>query len=65
VPTIAFPVGMNDRGQPINLPLMGRAWDEATLVGFACAFEYWASRVGSGHQVQTTAPPLPHDNSGK
>jgi amidase len=61
VPTIAFPAGMNDRGQPVNVQLMGRAWDDPKLVGFAFAFEYYASLAGRGHQVQTTAPALPHD----
>ena len=61
VPTIVFPAGMNDRGQPVNLQLMGRAWDDPKLVGFAFAFEYYASLAGRGHQVQTTAPALPHD----
>jgi amidase len=61
VPTIVFPAGMNDRGQPVNLQLMGRAWDDPKLVGFAFAFERYASLAGRGHQVQTTAPALPHD----
>jgi amidase len=62
VPTLAVPAGMNDRGQPVNIQFMGRAWDDAKLVGFAYAFEYYATRAGDGHQTQTTAPPLPHDN---
>ena len=33
VPTIAVPAGMNDRGQPVNIQFMGRAWDDARLVG--------------------------------
>jgi amidase len=65
VPTIAVPAGMNDRGQPVNIQFMGRAWDDAALVGFAYAFEHYATRAGSGHQVQRTAPPLPHDNRQK
>jgi amidase len=62
VPTIAIPAGMNPRGQPVNIQFMGRAWDDARLVGFAYAFEHYATLAGQGHQVQTTAPPLPHDN---
>jgi amidase len=62
VPTIAVPAGMNGRGQPVNIQFMGRAWDDARLVGFAYAFEHYATLAGNGHQVQTTAPPLPHDN---
>ena len=65
VPTIVFPAGMNDRGQPVNIQLMGRAWDDPKLVGFAYAFEHYATLAGNGHQVQTTAPPLPHDNGRK
>jgi amidase len=65
VPTIAMPAGMNDRGQPVNIQLMGRAWDDAKLVGFAYAFEHHATLAGKGHQVQTTVPALPHDNRKK
>ena len=65
VPTIVFPAGYNDHGQPINIQLMGRAWDDPKLVGYAYAFEHYARLAGSGHQVQKTAPPLPHDNRGK
>lgn len=60
VPTIAVPAGMNDRGQPVNIQLMGRAWDDARLVAFAYAFEHYATLAGNGRQVQTTAPPLQH-----
>ncbi|MEZ5292494.1 MAG: amidase family protein [Vicinamibacterales bacterium] len=61
VPTLAVPAGMNGRGQPVNIQFMGRAWDDARLVGFAFAFEHHATLAGDGHQIQTTAPPLPHD----
>ncbi len=61
IPTIVIPAGYNDHGQPINIQLMGRAWDDAKLVGYAYAFEYYATLAGSGHQVQITAPALPHD----
>ena len=65
VPTIVFPAGFNDHGQPVNIQLMGRAWDDPTLVGYAYAFEYYATLAGKWHQVQTTAPALPHENSSK
>jgi amidase len=65
VPTIAVPAGMNSRGQPINIQFMGRAWDDARLVGFAYAFEHYATRGGDGHQAQKTAPPLPYDGRAK
>ena len=58
VPTIAIPAGMNAHGQPVNIQLMGRAWDDARLVGFAYAFERLANAAGSGHVPATTVPPL-------
>jgi amidase len=57
-PTIIFPAGVNDHGQPINLQLLGRAWDDPKLVGMAYAFEHYASADGNGHQEPTTAPAL-------
>jgi amidase len=62
IPTVVFPVGYDDRGQPINVQLMGRAWDDDKLVGMAYAFEEVANAAGNGHVEATTAPPLPHDN---
>ena len=58
VPTIAIPAGVNDHGQPVNIQLMGRAWDDAKLVGFAFAFEQVANAAGSGHVPATTVPRL-------
>ena len=58
VPTIAIPAGVNDHGQPVNIQLMGRAWDDARLVGFAYAFERLANAAGRGHVPATTVPPL-------
>jgi hypothetical protein len=37
---------------------MGRAWDDARLVGFAYAFERLANAAGSGHVPATTVPSL-------
>jgi amidase len=54
VPTVAFPAGTDGNGAPISLQLMGRAWDDATLVGMAYAFE----QVADGHVAPDTAPPL-------
>ena len=59
IPTVIFPVGYNDDGQPINIQLMGRAWDDDKLVGMAYAFELIADAAGHGHVEATTAPPLP------
>ena len=61
VPTIAIPAGVNANGQPVNIQLMGRAWDDAKLVGFAYAFERLANAAGSGHVRATTVPPLQRD----
>jgi amidase len=61
IPSVVFPVGYDDRGQPINVQLMGRAWDDDKLVGMAYAFEAVANAAGHGHVEATTAPPLPHD----
>ena len=58
IPTVIFPAGYNDHGQPINLQLLGRAWDDAKLVGMAYAFELLADKDGNGHEAPTTAPPL-------
>jgi amidase len=65
IPTVAFPVGYNNHGQPINIQLLGRAWDDDKLVGMAFAFEELANAAGQGHVEATTAPPLPHDHRKK
>lgn len=58
IPTVVFPAGYNDHGQPINLQLLGRAWDDDTLVAMAYAFEQIANAAGSGHVEPGTVPPL-------
>ena len=65
IPTVAFPVGDNNHGQPINIQLLGRAWDDDKLVGMAFAFEEIANAAGQGHVEATTAPPLPHNRRKK
>jgi len=65
IPTVVFPVGFNNHGQPINIQLLGRAWDDDKLVGMAYAFEEIANAAGHGHVEATTAPPLWHDNRDK
>ena len=62
VPTIAIPAGANAHGQPVNIQLMGRAWDDARLVAFAYAFERLANAAGSGHVPATTVPSLRERN---
>jgi len=59
VPSVIFPAGRNDHGEPINLQLQGRAWDDAKLIGFAYAYD----RVQQGHVETDQAPPLPYDPS--
>jgi amidase len=58
IPSVAFPVGLNDHGEPINIQLMGRAWDDDKLVGMAYAFEQLANSDRHGHVEATTAPAL-------
>jgi amidase len=60
VPTVAFPVGFDDHGQPVNIQILGRAWDDAKLVGLAYAFEHVAEAAGHGHVAPATVPPLHH-----
>ena len=61
IPSIAFPVGYDDKGQPINVQLLGRAWEDGKLVGMAYAFELVADAAGHGHVEAKTAPPLPRE----
>ena len=58
IPTIVVPAGYDDHRQPINLQLLGRAWDDAMLVGMAYAFEHAAEAAGHGHVAPTTVPAL-------
>jgi amidase len=60
IPTIVFLAGYNDQGEPVDIQLMGRAWDDPKLVGYAYAFERLANPAGRGHVVAKTAPPLPY-----
>jgi len=61
IPTVVFPAGYNDHGQPINIQLLGRAWDDGKLVGMAYAFEHLANAAGNGHVAASTAPALRHE----
>lgn len=58
VPTVAFPIGFGDHGQPLDIQLLGRAWDDAKLLGQAYAFEHVAEAAGHGHVAPATAPAL-------
>jgi amidase len=65
IPTVVFPVGYNNHGQPINIQLLGRAWDDDKLVAMAFAFEEIANAAGRGHVEAATAPALRHDHGKK
>ena len=39
LPAISVPCGYNTDGMPIGMSLVGRKWDEATLIQAADAFE--------------------------
>lgn len=54
VPAMIFPSGVNDHGEPMNFQLIGRAWDDSKLMGYAYAFDLKAQ----GHMVPDTAPAL-------
>jgi amidase len=53
-PTVAFPSGRNDEGEPTNLQIVGRAWDDGKLMGYAYAYD----RQARAHVEPTTAPRL-------
>ncbi len=61
VPTVIFPAGVNDHGQPINLQLEGREFDDLKLLGFAYAFE--AKAKGHVLPAANVAPVLPFATS--
>jgi Asp-tRNA(Asn)/Glu-tRNA(Gln) amidotransferase A subunit family amidase len=44
LPAISFPVGYTQKGLPIGLQVMGKAWDEATLLRLALAAEQVVGR---------------------
>jgi amidase len=60
IPTVVFPAGRDSHGQPVGLQLLGRAWDDDTLVAMAYAFEHHAEAAGNGHMEPATVPPLRH-----
>ena len=57
VPNVIFPAGTNDHGQPINLQLQGKAFDDLKLMGFAYAFE--AKAAGRVAPPTNVTPVLP------
>jgi amidase len=65
VPTVVVPAGFDDHRQPISIQLLGRAWDDAKLVGMASAFEHVAEAAKHGHVAPTTVPALTNRKGAK
>jgi amidase len=57
LPTVVVPVGTNPNGYSISMQLMGRAWDDAAVLGLGYALE----QQTSGQQTTAFAPPLTYD----
>jgi Asp-tRNA(Asn)/Glu-tRNA(Gln) amidotransferase A subunit family amidase len=45
LPTAILPIGQNDEGQSNNIQLVGRAWDDAAILGMGYAIEQEADAV--------------------
>ena len=54
LPTLVLPVGANPHGDPISLQFVGRAFDDAKVLGFGYALEQQLG--GAGHLAPATAP---------
>jgi amidase len=55
IPTVTVPMGtMSDIGMPVGLTFAGRAWDDATLLTLAAAFE----ATGCRRTLPPRTPPL-------
>jgi Asp-tRNA(Asn)/Glu-tRNA(Gln) amidotransferase A subunit family amidase len=55
LPSLAVPVGFASDGLPVGLQLMGRAFDETTLIAIAAGYEAHTDHRG----LPASAPPLP------
>jgi Asp-tRNA(Asn)/Glu-tRNA(Gln) amidotransferase A subunit family amidase len=53
LPAISFPVGYTQKGLPIGLQVIGRAWDEANLLRMALAAEQVVERKAPQVYYQT------------
>ena len=56
-PTVIFPAGVNPNGEPMNLQILGKAWEDDKLLGYAYAFD----KIKQGHVLPTTAPALEYE----
>ena len=55
LPALAIPAGFASDGLPVGLELLGRAFDEATLISIASGFEAHTDHRG----LPGSTPPLP------
>ena len=56
LPTLVLPIGANPHGDPISIQFVGRAFDDAKVLGFGHALEQQLK--GAGHIAPVTAPRL-------
>ena len=59
LPTLILPVGANPDGDPMSLQIVGKAFDDAKVLGFGYALEQQLG--GKGHLLSPAAPPLAYD----
>ncbi|MCR6030360.1 amidase [Nocardioides sp. zg-579] len=57
VPTVIFPAGTTENGNPVGFQLQGKAFQDAELMGFAYAFD----KVAQGRVLPAWTPPLRYD----
>ena len=57
IPGMVVPVGLNDHGHPLSMQFVGRAWDDAKMLGFGYALE----QLVSSAIVPTKLPKLRYD----
>ena len=60
IPGMVVPVGINDHGHPLSMQFVGRAWDDAKVLGFGYALEQLRRRRSwprSCRSSATTRPP--------
>lgn len=55
VPTVILPIGTNDAGQSNSIQIVGRAWDDAKILGYGYALE----QVSKAKVFTEFAPSLP------
>ncbi|WP_020576378.1 amidase [Actinopolymorpha alba] len=61
LPTVVVPVGTNPHGYSISMQLVGRAWDDAAVLGLGYALEQQAQ----GQQHSAYVPALPYRPNGR